>query len=126
MSQLRTIARSIARTEKRPPWDVHNQPAHMMRARAVNVAPVFPVPLDPDGSPSEWAVKANRESRNAAKGLRRDRREHPKAGPAEQPRRQRRARYYRFASRLTPKQKRLPRVENRSLSDAELAKETRS
>jgi hypothetical protein len=38
------------------------------------VPAVFPVPLDPDGLPSDWARDANRQSRNAAKGIRRDRR----------------------------------------------------
>ena len=74
MSQLRTIARSIERAEKRPPWDLHNQPAHLMRRRAFNVPSVHPVPLDPDGLPSDWAIDANRQTRNVAKGLRRDRR----------------------------------------------------
>lgn len=102
MSQLRTISRAIARADNLPPWKVRCQPAHLIRRRAFNTPTVFPVPLDPDGAPSEWAAKANTEARNAAKGLRRDRRAFPKAGPAEQPDRVRRARYYRFASRVTP------------------------
>lgn len=74
MSQLRTIARSIKRADRRPPWDWHNQPAHMMRVRAFNAPLIHPVPLDPDGLPSEHEATVNRQSRNAAKGLRRDRR----------------------------------------------------
>jgi hypothetical protein len=102
MSQLRSIARAIERADRLPPHAQFFQPAHRMRLRAFNVPAVHPVPLDPDGLPSDWAKDANREARSAAKGLRRDRREHPKAGPAEAPPRQRRARYYRFASRVRP------------------------
>jgi hypothetical protein len=74
MSQLRTIARAITRADRRPAWDLHNQPAHLMRRRALNVPAVHPVPLDPDGLPSDWAADANRQARNVAKGIRRDRR----------------------------------------------------
>jgi hypothetical protein len=102
MSQLRTIARAIARADRLSPRKQFFQPAHRMRLRAFNVPTVHPVPLDPDGLPSDWAKDANREAHNAAKGIRRDRRAEPTPGPAEQPGRQPRARYYRFASRVRP------------------------
>lgn len=78
-SMLRTIDRSITRAENLPPWRLRNQPSHEMRTQAHQTRG----PVEKRG--------------NAA---RRARRADPKAGPAEQPRRLRRARYYRFASRL--------------------------
>lgn len=74
MSRLHTIARAIHRADHLSPRAQFYQPAHRMRLRAFNAPVVHPVPLDPDGSPSDWAADANRQSRNAAKGIRRDRR----------------------------------------------------
>jgi hypothetical protein len=102
MSQLRTIARAIARADNLSPRKQFYQPANRMRLRAFNAPAVHPVPLVPDGLPSDWAKDANREARNAAKGIRRDRLAEPTPGPAAQPRPQRRARFYRIDSRVAP------------------------
>lgn len=99
-SMLRTIDRSITRAENLPPWRLRNQPAHAMRIRAFNHTP--PVAPGLEGEALAVALRERQSERNAAKGIRRERGAAPKPGPAEQPRRTRRARYYRFASRVRP------------------------